>query len=868
MSFALVQLLPTEARTSPNKSVSRMTVKRSEAPCFRHCGATCKPKPHFSWFPAGYHFADCVEYILRFSPFFCPQGLHVSQQVFLREDNDVIPSEARLFASPGESRGSRGRGAFTQANEEGDWGDANGADENETEGESCAAMGSLFDESNSAGLQCEERGSGTEDGNGGRERKAAEQMEERRFGGQGGIEARGTGRMESGERVRRESGESGGTESGERGETVSGEKGGPSFGEGKGSGYPMGRRKSRLAERKAAKKKGKTITVGEFDILFLQSDGSNTQGRSVSEEGVGTTSAGLQRGQNLAGESAWGRLTGQSQAAVSSVKHEAKAVGVEHWELSVKFLLYVGPTEKLLSPVEHLGAAPVLESKRVSAPGGETVWVSAETELSGDKEGDRFKMFEKLEPREETDGRTDADGHQEFIFAGGIRNGTEPYGEERLPKSVGRSANIDEDLLFYFVGPHAGERLLDRRDRIAKQLHLSDDPNAKQVLADLFGKPSESDSQSSEGEACSSVGVDTGDRSRTAEDPSDHVGVNATEGLAVTSSVNAKQAVADEVSTETHKIDHENGVLSNPAERGGSGDLDQVVVLPRAFIEGYLFYEHGLWKLLAGRGQSQLEFGQDRAQEGPADGPKPSNRSFALQTSDRSSRLVRIKNPKALDSALNGASSAPNSCSDGLNGVSDMTSGAEGFGAAPTNTVLDAATSCSETSLGTLDLAARALDGAWAAADANLGDKNAYSGVADANPVVSDALPLAKDAPTKGSPSVSEKASLNPGHWIGWWTRDIRIFLGDPLFYGSRWYIIPKMEWLSPVIIRRSEKVGSKSLASLVIMFRGLCPTGACFLHDIAHCCQYPSGVFVHFRALCRESLGTFFSSTSCSAEW
>jgi hypothetical protein len=736
--------------------------------------------------------------------------------VFLRKDNDVIPSEAQLSALPRERTGSQGRGAFTQANEEGVWVGANGADEKEMEGES--SMGSLFDESNSAGLQCEERGSNTVNGSGIREWKAVAQTEERRFGGQGGLEARGTGGMESGEKLRRESGKRGGMESGERrgtefeekGRTDFEEKGGPAFGERTGSGYPMGRRKSRLAERKAAKKKGKTITVGEFDILFLRSDGSNTQERSVSEQGVGTTFAGLQGGQNVGGESARGRLTGQSQAAVSSEKHEANAVGVEHWELSVKFLLYLGPTEKLLATAANSGAGPVLESERASALEGNSVGVLAETELFGNEDRD---LFEKLETSKEMGGRTD--GHQKLISAGGTGNGTKPHGKERLLGSVGPTASIEKDLLFYFVGPHAGERLSDRRDRIAKQLHLSDDPNAKEVLADLFLKPSESDSH--EGEVCSSPGVDTGDRSRTAEEPSGHVSVNATRGLTVTSSVDGKRVVPDGACSETHEIDHENRVPPLSAERGGSRDL----VLPRAFIKGYLFYEHKLWKLLAGRGQSQLGSGEDQAQEECVDVSKLSNRPCASQGLNRLSILAEDETPEALDAASNRASSAPDSSSNGLVGVSNTTTGAERVAAAPTNTVLDAATSILDACMGTSDFAARALDGAWAATDANLGAEVANPGVANANPVAPDALRLAKDPPTKGSPSVPEKASLNPLHWIGWWTRDVRTFLGDPLFRGSRWYIIPKMEWLSPVMIRTSEKVGSTSLARLVIMFRG-----------------------------------------------
>lgn len=210
--------------------------------------------------------------------------------------------------------------------------------------------------------------------------------------------------------------------------------------------------------------------------------------------------AGLQGGQNLAGESAQRRLTGQSQPVIRSLKHEANAVRVEHWELLVELLLYAGPTQKLLDTIASSSAAPGLESKRVSTPGGRSVGVLAETELSGNKDRD---LFDQSEGREETDGR---------ISAGGTGNGTEPYGKERRPRSVGPSASIEEDLLFHFVGPHAGERLSNGRDRIAKQLHLSYDPKAKQVLAPLFVKPSETDSHLSKGRPARTGEVTLGNR--------------------------------------------------------------------------------------------------------------------------------------------------------------------------------------------------------------------------------------------------------------------------------------------------------------------------------------------------------------------
>jgi hypothetical protein len=50
------------------------------------------------------------------------------------------------------------------------------------------------------------------------------------------------------------------------------------------------------------------------------------------------------------------------------------------------------------------------------------------------------------------------------------------------------------------------------------------------------------------------------------------------------------------------------------------------------------------------------------------------------------------------------------------------------------------------------------------------------------------------------------KSSLNMKHWMGWWTQDLTEFAYLPHHCGSMWYIVPKLEWLSPVVIPCSDK--------------------------------------------------------------
>lgn len=66
----------------------------------------------------------------------------------------------------------------------------------------------------------------------------------------------------------------------------------------------------------------------------------------------------------------------------------------------------------------------------------------------------------------------------------------------------------------------------------------------------------------------------------------------------------------------------------------------------------------------------------------------------------------------------------------------------------------------------------------------------------------------------KNDGDLSYQAKVNPEHWMGWWTRacDFANFARRPLHEHSKWYIVPKLEWLSPVVIdgedeRRGQQV-------------------------------------------------------------
>lgn len=61
------------------------------------------------------------------------------------------------------------------------------------------------------------------------------------------------------------------------------------------------------------------------------------------------------------------------------------------------------------------------------------------------------------------------------------------------------------------------------------------------------------------------------------------------------------------------------------------------------------------------------------------------------------------------------------------------------------------------------------------------------------------------------------RSKLNPQHWMGWWVRidEFAKFAKTSACEKSRWYIVPKKEWLSPVIVNGSDMEGCAKVMML-----------------------------------------------------
>jgi hypothetical protein len=66
----------------------------------------------------------------------------------------------------------------------------------------------------------------------------------------------------------------------------------------------------------------------------------------------------------------------------------------------------------------------------------------------------------------------------------------------------------------------------------------------------------------------------------------------------------------------------------------------------------------------------------------------------------------------------------------------------------------------------------------------------------------------AYNKPVNNCNDSDRKAKLNVDHWMGWWTRSSGFaeLAHFPRHNGSKWYIVPKLEWLSPVVIEHGEE--------------------------------------------------------------
>lgn len=625
---------------------------------------------------------------------------------------------------------------------------------------------------------------------------------------------------------------------------------------------PVGRRKSKRQQRKAAKPTGKTITVGEFDILFLQDSAH------ASRQESGKLSPGCLQEVILSNERSPEGFPGPLRDNGAS----AGVVGVEHWELSVKFLLYVGPESKLFEIGGAPGSSRLVETKSGQLScGAETPGVGAVNSAKAD--GIRQGLARGGDDGGNRSGeRHEAAGDDVSRESGDVSNGADVNRDGADVRRDGARSE-EEDLLYYFVGPHAGERLSDRRDRIAKQLRLSDGSEAKLVLADLFLGASEADGRASEnggavvtngqasetnggaselnagaanssggasganggaseangraydigswafradGEASGSAGgapqinsevfrsnsgpTASGFASRASgrvpelndwtsetdgsllsevetsaikssigelcEDPS----VRAEEGLRKGGHSRPSSTSADGPCSEAVSRTREAGIDSETKAEASRRSSTTVAVTPRAFVKGYLFYEHALWKRLVGRGSPDSHLELRDVVEETVDDSKPSDRPIS-----DCAEFIRARSE-----AVEGAESLALASSEAAGEVSieGDSIGSEGATSAPASVVVE-----------------------------SMDDTSASVAVGGGNE--SEAVPVTGGRNPGTRYEVAERAALNPGHWVGWWTRDVRKFLGDPSFRESRWYIIPKMEWLSPVVIRPPAEVSS-----------------------------------------------------------
>lgn len=61
----------------------------------------------------------------------------------------------------------------------------------------------------------------------------------------------------------------------------------------------------------------------------------------------------------------------------------------------------------------------------------------------------------------------------------------------------------------------------------------------------------------------------------------------------------------------------------------------------------------------------------------------------------------------------------------------------------------------------------------------------------------------------------TSKSKLNPQHWMGWWVRIDEFAKFAQACEKSRWYIVPKKEWLSPVIVNGFDMEGCAKVMML-----------------------------------------------------
>lgn len=63
---------------------------------------------------------------------------------------------------------------------------------------------------------------------------------------------------------------------------------------------------------------------------------------------------------------------------------------------------------------------------------------------------------------------------------------------------------------------------------------------------------------------------------------------------------------------------------------------------------------------------------------------------------------------------------------------------------------------------------------------------------------------------------------INPKHWHGWWVHADGVHVLGELFPGSKWHVVPKLRWLSPVVMISGHEEELLSLEDLIDMLSQL----------------------------------------------
>ena len=75
---------------------------------------------------------------------------------------------------------------------------------------------------------------------------------------------------------------------------------------------------------------------------------------------------------------------------------------------------------------------------------------------------------------------------------------------------------------------------------------------------------------------------------------------------------------------------------------------------------------------------------------------------------------------------------------------------------------------------------------------------------------------------TSIAPDATQLLKINPKHWHGWWLHADCVHVLGTLFPGSRWHVVPKLRWLSPVVMVSGDDEELLSLEDLIDMLSQL----------------------------------------------